>query len=351
MFTVPVLELSDSERAELQRRVRAHTTTQRALKRARLVLACADGVPLRQIAADVGIDQHQVGVWRRRFEAERLAGLEDRPRSGRPRTYGHDERLKIIETVTARTPEVESQWSHRLIAEALDEIGISASQVGRILADLDLKPHLVRGWLTRPDDPDFAERAVDVCGLYLHHPGDNALVLSVDEKTAIPARSRRHPTKRCQPGLVERQEFEYRRHGTACLMAALNVHTGEILATDAVRNDADNFIAFLAQIDQSTPNDLVVHLVLDNGASHIARKTKAWLADHPRFVVHHTPKHASWLNQVELFFSILSRKLLRRGEFASRDELVARIMAFIHEHNRTARPFAWTYDGTPLKVA
>jgi transposase len=317
MFTVPVLELSESERAELQRRVRAHTTTQRALKRARLVLACADGVPLRQIAADVGIDQHQVGVWRRRFEAERLAGLEDRPRSGRPRTYGHDERLKIIETVTARTPEVESQWSHRLIAEALDEIGISASQVGRILAD----------------------------------PGDNALVLSVDEKTAIPARSRRHPTKRCQPGLVERQEFEYRRHGTACLMAALNVHTGEILATDAVRNDADNFIAFLAQIDQSTPNDLVVHLVLDNGASHIARKTKAWLADHPRFVVHHTPKHASWLNQVELFFSILSRKLLRRGEFASRDELVARIMAFIHEHNRTARPFAWTYDGTPLKVA
>jgi transposase len=233
MFAVPALEITDTERAELQRRVRAHTTTQRAVKRARVVLACADGVPLRQIASDVGMDQHQVGVWRHRFEAERLAGLEDRPRSGRPRTYGHDERLKIIETVTARAPEVESQWSHRLVAEALDDIGISASQVGRILADLDLKPHLVRGWLTRPDDPDFAERAVDVCGLYLRHPGDNALVLSVDEKTAIPARSRRYPTKRCQPGLVERQEFEYRRHGTACLMAALNVHTGEILATDA----------------------------------------------------------------------------------------------------------------------
>jgi transposase len=346
-----MLEITPEERAELERRVRAHTTAQRMVKRCRVVLAAADGVPLRQIAERVGMDQHQVGVWRHRFETDRLAGLDDRPRSGRPRIYGHDERLKIVETVTAQRPELESQWSHRLIAAALADIGISASQVGRILADLDLKPHLVRSWLTRPDDPDFAERAVDVCGLYLHHPGDNALVLSVDEKTAIPARSRRHPTKRCQPGQVERQEFEYRRHGTACLMAALNVHTGEVLATDAVRNDADNFIGFLDHLDTLTPDELVVHLVMDNGASHIAKKTKKWLAAHPRFVVHHTPKHASWLNQVELFFSILSRKLLRRGEFASRDELVARIMTFIGEHNRTAKPFAWTYDGTPLKVA
>lgn len=350
MFMVPVLEISEDERAELQRRVRAHTSTQRAVKRARVVLAAAAGVPLRQIAVEVGIDQHQVGVWRRRFERERLAGLEDRRRSGRPRIYGHDERLKIVETVTAKRPEVDSQWSHRLIAETLADIGISASQIGRILADLDLKPHLVRGWLTRPDDPEFTVRAVDVCGLYLHEPGDNALVLSVDEKTAIPARSRRHPTKRCQPGLVERQEFEYRRHGTACLIAALNVHTGEVFATDVERNSADNFIGFLDQIDRATPAELVVHLVLDNGASHIARKTRAWLQARPRFVVHHTPKHASWLNQVELFFSILTRKLLKRGEFASRDELVQRVMAFINHHNRTARPFAWTYDGTPLKV-
>lgn len=350
MWTVPALEITDEERAELRRRVRAHTATQRAVKRAKVVLAAADGVPMRQIAVDVGMDQHQVSLWRRRFESDRLAGLDDRPRSGRPRTYGHDDRLKIIETVTAKTPEVESQWSHRLIAETLADVGISASQIGRILAGLDLKPHLVRGWLTRPDDPEFAERAIDVCGLYLHQPGDNALVLSVDEKTAIPARSRRHPTKRCQPGQVERQEFEYRRHGTACLMAALNVHTGEVFAADVERNDADNFIAFLAQIDRITPAESTVHLVLDNGASHVARKTRAWLEAHERFTVHHTPKHASWLNQVELFFSILTRKLLKRGEFTSRDDLVHRIMTFIHHHNRTARPFAWTYDGTPLKV-
>jgi transposase len=345
------LEVTADERAELQRRLRAHTSTQRSVRRARIVLLASEGMPNRQIATAVGMTEENVGVWRRRFEAERLAGLEDRRRPGRPRVYGHDDRLRIVETVTAKTPEVESQWSHRLLAETLSDMGISASQIGRILADLDLKPHLVRGWLTRPDDPNFAEQAIDVCGLYLHHPGDNALVLSVDEKTAIPARSRRHPTKHCQPGQIERQEFEYRRHGTACLMAALNVHTGEVFATDAERNDADSFIAFLDKIDATTPTDLTIHLVLDNGASHVAKKTRRWLANHSRFVVHHTPKHASWLNQVELFFSILSRKLLKRGEFASRDDLVDTIMRFINEHNRTAKPFRWTYDGTPLKVA
>ena len=186
--------------------------------------------------------------------------------------------------------------------------------------------------------------------MYLSKP-TKALVLSVDEKTAIPARSRRHPTKPVEPGRPERQEFEYRRHGTACLMAALNVHTGEVIATDAARNNSVNFIAFLEEIDAQVPKRLKIHLVLDNGSSHVSKATKAWLEQHPRFVVHHTPKHASWLNQVELFFSILSRRLLKRGEFDSRDDLVAKVMAFIREHNRTARPFRWTYDGSPLKVA
>jgi transposase len=350
MWTVPLLEITAEERLELERRVRAHTSTQRAAKRARLVLAAADGLPNRQIAALVGISEEYVGVWRRRFTGERLAGLEDRPRSGRPRTYGHDDRLRIVATVTGQRPDVDAQWSHSSLAATLSDMGISASQIGRILADLDLKPHLVRSWLTRPDDPDFADRAIDVCGLYLHAP-ERALVLSVDEKTAIAARSRRHPTQACRPGHVERQEFEYRRHGTACLIAALDVHSGEIFAADAERNDADNFVGFLTEIDQRTPAELTIHLVMDNGGSHIARSTKAWLAAHPRFVVHHTPPHASWLNQVELFFSILTRRLLRRGEFSSRADLVERVMNFIRDYNRTARPFRWTYDGTPLKVA
>ena len=350
MWALPPLVISDDERTELERRVRAHTTTQRMMRRCRIVLMAADGVPNRRIAPEVGMNQNQVGVWRRRFEAERLAGLEDRPRPGRPRIYGHDERLRIVATATATRPEWASHWSHSLLAGALGDLGISASQVGRILAALDIKPHQVRSWLGRPDDPTFWERAADVCGLYLSRP-TNALVLSVDEKTAIPARSRRHPTRPVAAGRPERQEFEYRRHGTACLMAALDVHTGEVIATDAPRNDSVNFVAFLEDIDAQVPRRKKIHLILDNGSSHVSKATKAWLAKHPRFVVHHTPKHASWLNQVELFFSILTRRLLRRGEFASRDDLVARIMGFIREHNRSARPFRWTYDGTPLKAA
>jgi len=299
MWTVPALVITVEERFELERRVRARTTAQRMVQRCRAMLLAADGVPNRRIAPQVGINENQIGLWRKRFESERLAGLDDRPRSGRPRVYGHDDRVRIVATATSK-PEVTSQWSHRLIAESLDEVGISASQVGRILAGLDLKPHLVRGWLTRPSDPAFAQRAMDVCGLYLSAPADNALVLSVDEKTAIGARSRRYPTKRCRPGQVERREFEYRRHGTACLMAALNVHTGNVIATDAARNDAVNFIGFLERIDTDAPDELTIHLVMDNGSSHVAKKTKTWLAEHPRFVVHHTPKHASWLNQVSV---------------------------------------------------
>ncbi|MGH9136296.1 MAG: IS630 family transposase [Acidimicrobiales bacterium] len=269
MWTVPAIEITDEERAELERRVRAHTTPQRAVKRARVILAAAEGVSNRQIAAEVGMSEEYVGMWRRRFETERLKGLQDRPRSGRPRTYGHDERLKVVAAATSERPEFDSQWSHRLLADYLDDLGISASQVGRILADLDIKPHQVRGWLTRRDDPSFWERAADVCALYLSQPA-NALVLSVDEKTAIAARSRKHPTKRTTPGKRERVEFEYRRHGTASIIAALDVHSGEVLADDiSTRNDSAHFIEFLETIDRTVDPNMTIHLILDNGSSGV----------------------------------------------------------------------------------
>ena len=350
MWTLTPLFISDNERRELERRVRAHRTSQRMVRRCRIVLMAADGIANRRIASAVGMSENQVGVWRRRFEKDRLKGLDDLPRSGRPRVYGHDDRLKIVATVTSERPEFDSQWSHRVLAEYLDDLGISASQVGRILAELDIKPHQVRGWLTRKSDPSFWERAADVCGLYLSKP-TNALVLSVDEKTAIAARSRKHPTKRVRAGKPERVEFEYRRHGTASIVAALDVHSGEVLADAIPRNNSVHFIEFLGQIDRVTDPSLDIHLILDNGSSHVSKATKKWLAEHPRFQVHYTPKHASWLNQVELVFSILTRRLLRRGEFASRDELITKIMAWIAEYDRTAKPFAWTYEGKPLKVA
>jgi transposase len=348
--TVPLLAITDGERAELQRRVRAPTTPQRAAKRARVVLLAADGIPNRQIAPMVGMNEHTVAQWRRRFEAERLAGLQDRKRPGRPLVYDHDQRLRIVATVTQQPPDPASHWSHSQLAGALADMGISASQIGRILADLDIKPHRVRSWITRPHDPGFWERAADICGLSL--APTNALVLSVDEKTGIGARSRTRPTQPVAPGRPARQEHEYVRHGTAILLAALDVHGGGIFqATDLDRNTATNFIDFLDALAAKVPAELDVHLVLDNGSSHIARDPRWWFVAHPRFHAHYTPTHASWLNQVELFFSILARRLLKPGEFPSVEDLVAKVMAFIDDYNRTARPFRWTYDGRPLKAS
>lgn len=350
MATLPPLDVSAEDRAVLQGRVRAHTSQQRMVTRARVVLLAAEGCNNRAIAAATGLSEWAVSRWRRRFGEDGIDGLEDRPRPGRPPVYGHDERLRVVATVTEEPPDPDGHWTHQAVADRLGDTGMSADTVGAILKDLDLKPHLVRGWLTRRDTAEFWERAVDVCGLYLNPP-EGALVLSVDEKTAIGARSRTHPTRPTTPGRVARREFEYVRHGTACLMAALDVHSGQVLGSDAPRNTATHFIAFLEQIDASVPPHLAIHLVLDNGSSHVAKATKAWLADHPRFHVHHTPPHASWLNQVELFFSILTRRLLRRGEFDSRDDLVEKIRSFIAHYDATATPFKWTYDGKPLKVA
>jgi transposase len=281
MPTVPPLAITDAERTELQRRVRAHTSPQRAAKRARVVLLAADGVPNRQIAPMVGMNEHTVAQWRRRFQTERLAGLEDRKRPGRPVIYDHDQRLRIVATVTQQPPDPASHWSHSQLAKELADMGISASQIGRILADLDIKPHRIRSWITRPDDPGFWERAADICGLYLVPP-TNALVLSVDEKTGIGARSRTRPTQPVASGRPARQEHEYVRHGTAILLAALDVHGGGIFtATDLDRNTARNFIDFLDDLDAKVPAGLEVHLVLDNGSSHIARDTRWWFVDHP----------------------------------------------------------------------
>lgn len=176
-------------------------------------------------------------------------------------------------------------------------------------------------------------------------------MVSVDEKTGIQAKERIVATTPPSSGRPARYEFEYRRHGTASLLAAMEVHSGEVLATDIARNDSVTFTDFLAEIDNNVASSLDIHLILDNGSSHTSKETKGWLAAHPRFVVHYTPKHASWVNMVELFFSIITRRVLKRGNFRSRDDLVSKLMRFIISYNENAKPFAWTYSGQPLKVA
>lgn len=343
--------LSAEERDTLEGWVRASSTEQRLVERAQIVLLAAEGCSDAEIGRRLGVVYQTAGKWRKRFRESGLSALGDAPRPGRPVVYDHDDRLEIVKTVTEQLPDPASHWTVRAVADELaDDLGISASQVWRILSDMDLKPWQTRSWLTS-HDPDFWEKASDVCGLYLDPP-ENALVLSVDEKTGMQAKSPTNPTKKAKPGKSERKEFEYRRHGTAALFAALDVHSGEVIWEAKNRNRSVEFIAFLEHVDQVTPKDLTLHLVLDNGSSHVSKQTRAWLQDRPdRFEVHHTPTHASWLNQVELFFSILGRRLLKRGEFGSVDELVARISMFITDYNQKAQPFRWTYEGKPLKAA
>jgi transposase len=348
---LPPLVLRPGDREELERRVRSNTVEARDGERARLVLMAAEGASNRDIGATVGMHYNQVAVWRRRYAEFGLSGLEDGDRSGRPPVYGHDEVLLLVKTVTEPPPDEATRWTMDAIARRLNQCGvpISASQVWRICRGLDLKPWQTESWLTS-HDPEFWAKAADVCGLYLDPP-DNAVVWSVDEKSGIQAKSRVNPTRPAVPGIPVRREFEYRRHGTAVLFAGLNVHEGGVAAwvTDSTRTE--NFVAFLTDLDAQTPPGLELHCIVDNLSTHFTPKVAEFLDAHPRIFPHRTPTHASWLNQVELFFSILTRRLLRRGEFATRAELIDRVMAFIADYDTTARPFRWTYDASPLKAA
>jgi transposase len=257
--------------------------------------------------------------------------------------YGPGARLAIVATATSTPPQALSRWTHQLIADELAGAGISASQVGRILAGLDLAAHRVRGWLNRRQDEQFWTQAAAVCDVYLR-PEPDTMVICIDEKTGIQAKYRTYPELPPAPGRPARREFEYVRNGTVSIIAALQVATGQVVVEPIERNDSVTFIDFLHRLDQCVDPRLKIHLVMDNGSSHTSRATRAWFAAHPRITVTYTPKHASWLDMAELWFSVLTRALLRRGEFTSRAELAEKITAFAICYNRTAHPWTWCYD-------
>lgn len=348
---LPPLKLRVGDRAVLEAWVRAGTVEARVAKRARIVLLAADGMSNRGIGETVDLHYNQVAVWRSRYRELGLAGLDDEDRPGRPCVYDHDDVLLLVKTITEPPPDHATRWTMEAVAEVMNANGvaISASQVWRICRALDLKPWQVESWMTS-HDPEFWGRAGDVCGLYLNPP-ENAVVWSVDEKSGMQAKSRVNPTLPARPGVAARREFEYRRHGTAVLFAGLNVHEGDVAGwvTDSTRSE--NFVDFLGDLVAQTPAGLDLHCIVDNFKAHSTALVEQFLGDNPHVHLHFTPTHASWLNQVELFFSILERRLLRRGEFGSIDELADRVIAFIKDYNRRARPFRWTYDGRPLKVA
>ena len=338
-----VVILGSRRKAKLEAIVRRPSSPQALARRAQIVLLAHRRWANAQIAAALGCSVTTVRTWRRRFVAGGIPALSDLPRSGRPQVYGPDVRLAIAATATSAPPEGTALWTHGMIAAHLAGTGISVSQVGRILAGLDLAPHRVRGWLNRRDDGQFWAQAAAVCDLYLNPP-PGAMVICIDEKTGIQAKHRRYAEQPPRPGRLARREFEYVRNGTVSIIAALEVATGQVVAEPISRNDSATFTGFLHRLDQCTDSRLNIHLIMDNGSSHTSKATRAWIAAHPRITVTYTPKHASWLDMAELWFSTLARGLLRRGEFTSRADLTAKITSFTVRYNRTARPYTWTYD-------
>jgi transposase len=290
-----IVILGPRRKARLEAITRRASAPQALLRRARIVLLAHAGWPNARIAAELGCAAGTVRTWRRRFTRGGMPALADRPRSGRPEVYGPAVRLAIVAAATSVPPEDRPVWTHALIAAELAGTGISASQAGRILADLELRPHRVRGWLRRADDDQFWVQAAAVCDAYLRPP-PGTVVICIDEKTGIQAKYRKYPGRLPAPGRLARREFEYVRNGTVSIIAALHVATGQVVTEPVTRNDSAAFTGFLHRLSQCIDPRLDIRIVMDNGSSHTSRATRAWIAAHPRITVTYTPKHASWLD-------------------------------------------------------
>jgi len=331
------LELTEAERDQLLRWSRRAKSAQALALRSRIVLACADGLDNKQVAARLGIVPATVGKWRARFVVKRLDGLLDEPRPGAPRTISDEQIEAVIVATLERTPKDATHWSRASMAA---QTGLSRSTIGRIWREFRLKPHLADTFKLS-SDPLFVEKVRDVVGLYLDPP-ERALVLCVDEKSGIQALDRSAPVLPMMPGMPERRTHDYVRAGTTTLFAALDVATGQIIGSLHRRHRAAEFKKFLTKIDAEVPADLDVHLICDNLSTHKTPAIMRWLQTHPRFHLHFTPTSSSWLNQVERWFALLTDKRLRRGVHKNLHALEKDIRGWVASWNENPRPFAWT---------
>jgi len=312
------------------------------VQRAQIILSLGGGSSVNETARRLGVDRKTVRLWRDRYCRERLAGLEDRSRSGRPPVIEEEQVVELHRLAC----ELRADKRPRTQAEMARVVGISRSWTGELLRRAALKPWQVKSWCHSPD-PNFRAITRRVCRLYRRKPPKNTVILSLDEKTCIQALERSYG-RGARPGRPARRQADYRRRGTTNLFAALEIHTGRVHSRISQRKRACDFIAFLRQLDRTIPAGLRIVLVLDNISTHPAKHARAWLAQRPgRFELVFTPLHASWLNQIELFFSKLTRQLLHRASFNSLDQLKRALRNYVTRYNRRPQPIKWTFRGWP----
>lgn len=346
MFTPTMdLQLSPTDRQILLGVLRATTIGAGVARRARVILALADGHSYAAIRVAHGVTDAYIARWKRRVLEGGLPALSDLPRSGRPDRLDPRLEAKILARTQEPPPAPYTHWTTRRMATL---IGVSHDTVHRVWKRAGLQPHRLERYLTS-DDPDFEAKAADVIGLYLNPPA-NAVVFSVDEKSHIQALDRLDPVLPLSPGRAERHGFEYKRNGTLSLYAALDVATGRVEGMTAARHTSAEFIRFLERLVAATPARRAIHVIADNLAAHKTKAVAAWLADHPRVHMHHTPTYSSWLNQVELWFAKIERDMIARGIFTSTADLRRKLMQYIRAHNKTCQPFQWAYSNPKHRI-
>jgi len=343
---VPIkLKVTPTVKSELQARLRSRSLPAEDVRRADMILRLAEGQGQRSVARDLRCSINTVRLWRGRFMTDALAGLYARHLGREVQGETPDLEARILD-YTRRVPtDGSTHWSTRKLAA---ELGISHMRVARTWAKAGLKPHQLRRYMAS-DDPEFAKKAADVIGLYLKPP-TNAVVFCVDEKTAIQALDRLDPVLPLSPGRAERHGFEYFRHGTLSLYAALNTRTGEVLGKTAAKHTSAEFVAFLAQLVGDQPREKEIHVVADNLSAHKTERVEVFLKEHPQVKMHYTPTYSSWLNQVECWFSKIERDVIARGVFSSVKDLSKKLMRYIRLYNRQAKPIKWTYNNTRNRI-
>ena len=332
-----LIVLSEEEHEQLSAIANSRSLPHGLVRRARIVLLDAEGISSNAIADRVGVSRQSVCNWRKRYLQQGLAGLHDELRPGRPRSVSDEEVAVLVRKTLETKPQDGTHWTIRTAAKDTE---LSCTTVHRIWRAFGLQPHRQRHFKLSTD-PFFVEKVRDIVGLYLDPP-DKAMVLCVDEKSQIQALDRTQPMLPLGLGYVEGVTHDYVRHGTTTLFAALDIATGKVLTSCKNHHRHQEYLQFLKQVDTNVPPELEIHLVVDNYATHKHPRIKRWLATHPRYQVHYTPTYASWLNQVEIWFNIITQRAIRRGTFRNVKALIANIEEFVSQYNRTSHPFAWT---------